>query len=366
VGITPLQVTFTDQSAPAGAADEWLWAFGDGLTSTLASPVYTYTQAGVYTVTQWVTDTATGETDVLSHTHYITVSAAGELVTTTITYDYDPLYRLTAAAYSSGEVYAYTYDAVGNRLKKGANGGVTEYIYDDANRLTSAGGVAYTWDDNGNLLEDGVRTYTYDYANRLVQVVSGIFTTTFTYNGDGDRVAQTENDVTTSYVVAILGLSQVLVETTGEEATYYVYGHDLLAQKEGTWAYHLNDGLGSVRQLADGDGDVTMAQGYTPFGVPLWSQGSGVTGYGFTGEQWGAYTGLLFLRARYYEPGAGRFISKDQWQGSVQRPQTLNGWNYVENGPVSATDPAGLAPLDGHWGPTDGIWYEGNLMQVLS
>jgi YD repeat-containing protein len=67
----------------------------------------------------------------LSYTHYITVSAAGELVTTTITYDYDPLYRLTSAAYSSGEVYTYTYDAVGNRLKAGVDGKVSEYTYDD-------------------------------------------------------------------------------------------------------------------------------------------------------------------------------------------------------------------------------------------
>jgi len=39
--------------------------------------------------------------------------------------------------------------------------------------LTSAGGVGYDWDFNGNLLADGVRSYEYDYANRLVAVVSG-------------------------------------------------------------------------------------------------------------------------------------------------------------------------------------------------
>ena len=53
--------------------------------------------------------------------NYITVSSGdlGDLVTTTISYDYDPLYRLTSAAYSSGEVYTYTYDAVGNRQAMG-------------------------------------------------------------------------------------------------------------------------------------------------------------------------------------------------------------------------------------------------------
>jgi Mur ligase middle domain len=71
-------------------------------------------------------------------------------------YDYDPLYRLISAtlrvpsgqAYSTGEVYTYTYDEVGNRLAMGINGQVITYTYDQANRLTSAGGVEYDWDDN--------------------------------------------------------------------------------------------------------------------------------------------------------------------------------------------------------------------------
>jgi YD repeat-containing protein len=42
-------------------------------------------------------------------------NANAELVTRTITYTYDPLNRLTAADYSTGEQYAYQYDAVGNR-----------------------------------------------------------------------------------------------------------------------------------------------------------------------------------------------------------------------------------------------------------
>jgi len=106
--------------------------------------------------------------------------------------------------------------------------GVHTYTYDAANRLTSVDGVAYTWDDNGNLLSDGARTFTYDDANRLVQVVSGTLTTMFTYpstllrtgNGDGTRC------VTTTYVIAVLGLPHVLVETAGGQSTVYLHGHD--------------------------------------------------------------------------------------------------------------------------------------------
>ena len=83
-----------------------------------------------------------------------------------------PLYRLTAANYSNGKYYHYTYDAVGNRLTQNTAAGSTSYAYDSADRLTSAGGVAYTFDANGNLLSDGVNTYTYDYANRLTSVIN--------------------------------------------------------------------------------------------------------------------------------------------------------------------------------------------------
>jgi RHS repeat-associated protein len=195
----------------------------------------------------------------------------------------------------------------------------------------------------GNLLDDGVRTYDYDNANRLIAVVSGTLTTTYIYNGDGHRMAKAKNGVTTSYVVAVLGLSQVLVETTGGDSILYLYGHDLLGEKDDTWQWHLGDGLGSVRQLIDSGGGVSLAQGYTPFGVPLWSEGGGTTGYGFTGERWEAYSQLLFLRARYYDPGIGRFVSRDPWPGSGWRPQALNGWSYVENAPTNLIDPSGYS-----------------------
>ena len=88
-------------------------------------------------------------------------------------------------------------------------------------------------------------------------------------------------DATTS-IVAVLGLSQVLVETSGDETIRYLYGHDgsaslttgLLGEEGTTWAWHLGDGLGSVRQLADSSGNITLAQGYTPFGVPMWDEGT--------------------------------------------------------------------------------------------
>lgn len=66
----------------------------------------------------------------------------------------------------------------------------------------------------------------------------------------------------------------------------------------------------------------------------------------FTGERWEAYSQLLFLRARYYEPGIGRFVSKDLFPGSRQYPVTLNLYLYTGNNPINHTDPAGYQGLD--------------------
>jgi RHS repeat-associated protein len=120
-----------------------------------------------------------------------------------------------------------------------------------------------------------------------------------------------------------------------------IQGQILAQQESGAWAYVLPDHLGSVRQLADADGQVTLAQSYDPFGVPLETFGSGGSDFGYTGEWYGSYTELLFLRARYYDPAVGRFLSKDPFPGYVHWPQMLNPYPYAANNPVSRTDPSG-------------------------
>jgi YD repeat-containing protein len=132
----------------------------------------------------------------------------------TITYQYDGLKWLTAAGTSDGSYYHYEYNAVGNRLSESTQAKTTNYAYDQANRLTSAGGVSYTWDANGNLLDDGVNEYGYDHAIRLVAISNQLSVISYAYNGQGDQVSQTVDSVTTYSLNLAAGLTQVLADGT--------------------------------------------------------------------------------------------------------------------------------------------------------
>ncbi len=233
---------------------------------------------------------------------------------------------------------------MGNRLTETALGGAAKtYTYDAANRLTSADGVSYTWDNNGNLLDDGAHTYTYDHANRLKAVSNQQSAVSYGYNGLGDRLQQTANSVTTSYTLDLnTGLTQVLSDGTNT----YLYGAGRIAQQSAAGKeYFLGDALGSVRQLTNSDGGVSLARSYQPYGKLLASDGSGVTSYGFTGE-WADTNGLVYLRARYFAPQIGRFTTKDAWQGNDTKPMSYNAWLYVYANPVNLTDPSGYYCLD--------------------
>ena len=148
------------------------------------------------------------------------------------------------------------------------------------------------------------------------------------------------NGQTTTYSLDLIAsLTQILSDGTNT----YLYGLGRIAQTGTTTEYYLGDALGSVRQLVDEAGTLTLAKFYAPYGEVMYSAGAGQTDYGFTGETTDA-NGLVYLRARYYAPGEGRFLSRDTWEGSANRPLSLNKWMYVEGNPVNAVDPTGNSP----------------------
>jgi RHS repeat-associated protein len=71
------------------------------------------------------------------------------------------------------------------------------------------------------------------------------------------------------------------------------------------------------------------------------AHGSSAEPYLFTGEPRDLETGFTFLRARYYDPSIGRFMSRDRWAGLGAVPQSLNRYTYARNGPLTHADHSG-------------------------
>ncbi|MGQ0602630.1 MAG: hypothetical protein ACT4QE_13160 [Anaerolineales bacterium] len=120
-------------------------------------------------------------------------------------------------------------------------------------------------------------------ANRLSTITGTGLTSSYAYNGMGNRQRQVTGGITTTYMLDLNpGLMQVLADSS---TNTYLYSNGRIAQFAGaTASYFLADHLGSVRQLTSASGAVTLAKGYQPYGALLSSSGSGISSYGFTGE----------------------------------------------------------------------------------
>jgi RHS repeat-associated protein len=334
------------------APEQWTWA---------GQPAFVVTTTDVYTVNLWLREDGLRIDRLLltTDTNYVPTSfgptetaqltgqqAITSLLTRTIVYTYDNLYRLTDADYSTGELYEYEYDPLGNRLKQIINGDTTDYLYDAANRLASVDSQSYTFDDNGNLLATGVLTNTFDAANRLISSSLTGTTVQPVYNGVGDRIGQTVGTTTTHFALDVMGLPEVIYTSDGN-AYLHLPGVIVAESSAGETRYLLSDGLGSIRQAVDDNGAVVAYNEFDPYGNPVQS---GSELYGYTGEWWQDEVGLLYLRARWYTPGIGTFLQKDPHPGETSAPATLNGYNYVHQNPVNLTDPSGeyVGPIDGY------------------
>ena len=61
----------------------------------------------------------------------------------------------------------------------------------------------------------------------------------------------------------------------------------------------------------------------------------------YSGEVYDPETKLYYLRARYYDPSVGRFITEDTYKGQVDNPLSLNRYTYTHNNPIRNIDPTG-------------------------
>ena len=86
-----------------------------------------------------------------------------------------------------------------------------------------------------------------------------------------------------------------------------------------------------------------MGYYYSPWGE-IRTQTEGVTNpIKYAGEYYDDELDMLYLRARYYDPQTGRFISLDAERGSIQNPMDMNRYVYCRNNPIKYVDPTGCS-----------------------
>src|SRR6185437_5268487 len=256
------------------------------------------------------------------------------------------LNQLTEACQSNCTLWEnYSFDRYGNRWSQTGNTGAAPPGWSVGftggnNRMDG-----YTYDADGNLLNDGTHTYAYDAENRLISVDGGA-TASYVYDAEGRRVHESVGGVVKEYVYGRSGQELTVVDANQNllQGETYFGGRYLGTQTPGGFVYAYADGLGTVRKRSDG----TVNTGW-PFGeFPNYQLGTSQVQ--FTGKLFDPETNLSYFGARYYSPSLGRFLTPD-WSATPEavpyadlaNPQSLNLYSYVLNNPVSATDP------DGHW-----------------
>ncbi len=301
-------------------------------------------------------------------------------VTEVTSYEYDGLKRLTQESVTTGnstDTYSYEYDDYGNRAKMTATGSAnytTVYDYNDAQGnytallqkeiKTSADETplpeqevtpeqtVYTYDANGSQLTkvtaEKTETNTYNAANQLVAFTDGETTASYAYNSNGLRIEKIVNGQRINHVWD--GSQQIvadIVDSDFYEAQCYIRGTSLAAAYHFTggaksdYTYYVQNAHGDVVNLTDADGAVTKTYHYDAFGVEQNINNADTNAFRYCGEYYDTETATIYLRARYYNPCLGRFISRDTFEGHYKDPLSLNKYIYCANNSIKFTDPNG-------------------------
>ena len=312
---------------------------------------YTYDALNrLKTVTNWLNQTVTYNYDVAGRlTDFTNFNG------TVTTYAYDNANRLTSLENrnTAGGTVISTYqfptlDGNGNRTSVVQNEPYTQswaaalvsYSYNSQkNRLTSAGSNSFTYDDEGQLNTGYSTSYTFDYEHRL----TGIGTTQFIYDIRGNRLQATRSGTVTKYIYDASGNLVAEADTNNNITRYYIYGNGLLAMvtpANAVYCYHYN-ATGSTVAITDSSKVVQNKYSYDPFGNVMTQTEAVTQPFKYVG-QFGVMTepnGFYYMRARFYDPAVGRFVSEDP---SGFEGGDVNLMAYVSGNPVLLIDPWGL------------------------
>ena len=188
----------------------------------------------------------------------------------------------------------------------------------------------------------------YDGFNKLISFADADNTETiYSYKPSGLRYSKTTDDVTTIH----LWDGNNIIAEANEEIDFtalYVRGIGLLAVETAdeygttTRKTYLNNAHGDVVQLTDDLGQVLWYYDYDAFGNELNPNENDTNPFRYCGEYSDDESETIYLRARTYDPGIGRFTQQDDWgYASTTDPLSLNLYTYCANNPVGFVDPSG-------------------------
>ena len=274
----------------------------------------------------------------------------------TTTYSYDAAGRQTGMVTkrANGTViaeYAYLLDNAGNHTREditepliaypSMNKPLINYTYNAANRILTADTTTFSFDFNGNTTGKTGYAYSYDLKNNLT-AVTGRFNANYVYDGAGLRREASYNGVGKKFVLDILGMSRVLMETntSGTPQNYYVHGLGLISRikPDNSTCYYVSDFRGSIVAMVDGtaNANITHKYSYDDFGSVIKSVEADFNPFRYVGKYGVMYedSSLVFMRARYYDNSIGRFLSEDPVWGTNLYP-------YADNNPIMNIDSPG-------------------------
>ncbi len=262
---------------------------------------------------------------------------------------------------------SYKYDKSGNRLKKEVELGKDKYKltyeYNDNQLIKSSDNISYIYDENGNIIDNGQLKNKFDSNNQLIESETTNNTAvSFDYNDKNHRISKTVNNEKNNYYYMAGDIAGITDENsnlkyffTRDENNRLLGFVDYTSANPKKYWYILDDHQ-SVVGLVDENGEKVVSYEYDGFGNITKEAGTVLTGDGkllkdanpfkYSSYIFDDETGYYYLKARYYDPKIGRFISTDSFKDHFDTPIHQNVYLYCLNNPVNFYDPSGYILLN--------------------